>query len=140
MQGTSVTEGRYYTISGAAKELGKHRLTVSHWIKDGEFPATRIGNAVMISEEVLLDMAARPDRRDRPPRGNAVVQGVQKISGTYYTIEGAALELGKHRNTISRWIKEGRLPAIRLGSAVLIPEEAIRALSRNAQSEVERPD
>ena len=129
MQGTSVTEGRYYTISEAAIELGKHRNTVSHWINEGEFPATRIGNAVMISEEVLLDMAARSDRRDRPPRGNAVVQGVQKISGTYYTIEGVAVELGKHRNTISRWIKEGRLPIIRIGNSALIPEEAIRTLS-----------
>ena len=53
----------------------------------------------------------------------------QKISGTYYTASGAAVELGKHRNTITRWVREGRLPAIRLGSAVLIPEEAIRDLA-----------
>lgn len=37
------------------------------------------------------------------------MEEVQKISGTYYTIGGAALELGKHRNTVSRWIREGKL-------------------------------
>ena len=136
MQGKTITGGRYYTISGAAKELGKHRHTVSHWIKEEEFPVTRMGNSVMISEEVLRDMAARPDkgRRDRPPRDDSAVQGLQKISGTYYTIAGAAVELGKHRNTVARWIKEGRLPPIRLGNAILIPEEAIRDLALEADA------
>ena len=113
---------------------------MSHWINEGEFSATRIGNAVMISEEVPRDMTARPDRRDYPPRGNAAVQGVQKISGTYYTMDGAVAVLGKHRNMISRWIKEGRLPMIRIGNSTLIPEDAIHALSRNAQSETDRSD
>ena len=58
-----------------------------------------------------------------------MTQWVQRISGTYYTASGAAVLLGKHRNTVCRWVKEGRLPAIRLGSAVLIPEEAIRGLA-----------
>lgn len=57
------------------------------------------------------------------------MQGVQLVSGTYYTAGGAAALLGKHRNTITRWVKEGRLTAIRLGNAVLIPEEAIRGLA-----------
>ena len=140
MQGTFITEGRYFTVSEAAKELGKHRSTVFYWIRESELQVTRIGNAVMISEEVLRDMAARPDRGDHPPRGRAVVQGVQKINGTYYTIEGAAAELGKHRNTISRWIKEDRMPVTKIGNAVLISEEAICALLRNTQFETERPD
>ena len=53
------------------------------------------------------------------------MQDPGKISGTYYTMNGAASELGKHRNTVSRWIKEGRLPIIRIGNSALIPEEAI---------------
>ena len=53
------------------------------------------------------------------------MQDVEKISGTFYTIDGAAKELGKHRTTISRWIKEGRLPVIRLAHVALTPEEAI---------------
>ena len=57
------------------------------------------------------------------------MEGIKVISGTYYTAGGAAATLGKHRNTITRWVKEGKLPAIRLGSAVLIPEEAIRGLA-----------
>ena len=56
------------------------------------------------------------------------MQGVQKISGTYYTINGAAQELGKHRNTVRRWIRESRLPVIRLGNTVLISEDTIRCL------------
>lgn len=67
------------------------------------------------------------------------MQEVQKISGTYYTMNGAASELGKHRNTVSRWIKEGRLPIVRIGNSAQIPEEAIHAL-RDAQSEIEGPD
>lgn len=133
MQGTSVAEGRYYTISGAAKRLGKHRHTVSHWINEGEFPVTRIGKAVKISEETLRDMAARPDRRIRLPKAESSVQRVQKISGTYYTAGKTAALLGKHLNTIIRWVNEGRLPAVRLGNALLISEEAIRSQSGDEQ-------
>ena len=139
--------GKCYTVSGAARALGKHRHTVSHWIKEGEFPVTRMGNSVMISEEVLCDMAVRPDGRIRihpysrsyPSSTKPKRLGIEKISGTYYTASGAAVQLGKHRNTITRWVKEGKLPAIKLGTAVLIPEEAICAL-RNKQPETDGPD
>ena len=56
------------------------------------------------------------------------------------TMNGAALALEKHRNTVSRWIKEGRLPIIRLGNTALIPEEAIRALLKDGQFERGRAD
>ena len=132
MEEVSVTGSRHYTISAAARELGKHRHTVATWIRKGFYAATRIGNSVRISEEVLREMAARPDGRPHKQQaGTSVMQEVPKvkISGTYYTMEGAASELGKHRNTVSRWIKEGRLPIIRIGNSALIPEEAIRDLA-----------
>lgn len=145
MEEASVAKGRHYTISAAARELGKHRHTVTAWIRRGFYPVTRIGNSVRISEEVLFEMAERPDGRHRKSEGryhnakvSPVMQGVQVISGTYYTVSGAAVELERHRNTITRWVNEGRLPAIKLGRAFLIPEEAIRDLA--GQIDVQESD
>ena len=45
--------------------------------------------------------------------------GKAMISGSFYTIGEAAAQLGRHRNTIARWGKEGRLPITRLGNTAL---------------------
>ena len=50
------------------------------------------------------------------------------ISGTYYSIGEVAKELGRHRNTVSRWIREGRLSAIRVGNIALISKEDLDRL------------
>ena len=47
------------------------------------------------------------------------------ITGSFYTIGEAATRLKKHRNTVSRWIKQGQLPAFQLGNVVLIEKEDV---------------
>jgi excisionase family DNA binding protein len=50
------------------------------------------------------------------------------ITGSFYTIGEAARKLKRHRNTIARWIREGKVNAIHLGNVVLIREEDIAEL------------
>ena len=47
------------------------------------------------------------------------------IIGSFYTLGEAATKLGKHRNTVARWIKEGRFPVTQLGNVVLIRQEDV---------------
>ena len=48
------------------------------------------------------------------------------ITGTFYTIGEAAIQLKKHRNTVSNWAKQGQLPVIRMGNIALIREEDLK--------------
>ena len=53
------------------------------------------------------------------------------ITGTFYTLGEAANKLGKHRNTVARWIRDGKLPATQLGNVVLIRGEDLEHLEKN---------
>ena len=48
------------------------------------------------------------------------------ITGTFYTIGEAAIQLKKHQNTVSNWVKQGQLPVIRMGNIALIREEDLK--------------
>ncbi len=52
------------------------------------------------------------------------------ISGTFYAIGEVAVLLGVHRNTVARWLREGRLEGKRVGNLVLISEGQARRLKR----------
>ena len=52
------------------------------------------------------------------------------ITGTFYTLGEVASKLQKHRNTVARWIKEGKLPATQLGNVVLIRQEDVQQVER----------
>jgi excisionase family DNA binding protein len=45
--------------------------------------------------------------------------------GAHLTVSEAAKRLHIHRRTAYRFIKEGRLPAVVIGSAIRVPEEAL---------------
>jgi excisionase family DNA binding protein len=48
----------------------------------------------------------------------------------YRTAAEAASELGVSLRTVRRWVADGRLPAIRVGRSVRIPQDAYRPASR----------
>ena len=52
------------------------------------------------------------------------------ITGTFYTLGEVANRLQKHRNTVARWIKQGKLPAIHLGNVVLVRKEDVERVIR----------
>ena len=52
------------------------------------------------------------------------------ITGSFYTIGETATRLKKHRNTVSRWIKQGQLPAFQLGNMVLIEKEDVECMEK----------
>ncbi len=56
------------------------------------------------------------------------------ISGTFYTLQEAASLLRKDRHTVSRWIKEGKLPARRVGNLVLIRKQDVQRAERAADT------
>ncbi|MFC1897551.1 helix-turn-helix domain-containing protein [Chloroflexota bacterium] len=48
------------------------------------------------------------------------------LKDEYLTISQGAKELGVTRQTISRWIKEGKIPAEKIGRETIIEREALR--------------
>ena len=49
------------------------------------------------------------------------------ILGTrYYTVPDMATEFGRSEQTISRWIKEGKLNGIKCGNQMLFTEEDVK--------------
>lgn len=48
------------------------------------------------------------------------------LSDEYFTISQAAEQVGVTRQTIARWIKEGRLTAERIGRECLIPKQLVK--------------
>lgn len=51
-----------------------------------------------------------------------------KVSGLFYTIQEAAAYLKVERHTVGRWIQEGRFPAEKVGTVILIERAAIEKL------------
>ena len=47
------------------------------------------------------------------------------------SIEKAGQILGLSKHTLRKWIREGRVPVVRLGRRVLIAEEDIKSLIRS---------
>ena len=48
------------------------------------------------------------------------------LGDEYFTISQAAEQVGVTRQTIARWVKEGRLAGERLGRECLIPKELVK--------------
>lgn len=48
------------------------------------------------------------------------------LKDTYFTISQAAKQMGVTRQTISRWIEEGKFPAEKIGREVLIKKDDLR--------------
>jgi len=55
---------------------------------------------------------------------------VTMIDRPYRTAAEAASELGVSLRTVRRWVADGRLPSIRVGRSVRIPQDAYRPESR----------
>jgi excisionase family DNA binding protein len=55
---------------------------------------------------------------------------LDKVKRDYYTLGQAAQELELNPATLWRWIKDGKLPAERLGREVLIEKKAVDALRK----------
>jgi excisionase family DNA binding protein len=53
---------------------------------------------------------------------------VSTDAGATYKRQKAADELGIHLNTLDKLIKQGKIPAIKLGRAVRIPRAAIEEM------------
>lgn len=53
------------------------------------------------------------------------------------TVEDAAIRLSVSTKSIRRWIEAGELPAVRLGRAVRIKEEAVAGFVDGRQIEIE---
>lgn len=58
-------------------------------------------------------------RRDRSPAGKPIL-------GALVGPGEAARRLGVTTRTVQRWLHEGRLPAVRIGTRLKVPEEALR--------------
>ncbi len=47
-----------------------------------------------------------------------------------YSLKDAAILLGVHVNTIRRWIKEGKIKAVKMGKNWKIPSEEMNRVSK----------
>jgi len=50
------------------------------------------------------------------------------ISDKYYTVKELCQLLKRDKSTIYKWIREGKLKAIKVGGKYLIPEEEVKKI------------
>ena len=110
-----------YTIEETADLMEVNRSTVYRWLRAGRLPGEDIGGVVLIPRWAVEIIKEERDAKRS-----------HMISGSFYTIGEAAAQLGRHRNTIARWGKEGRLPITRLGNTALIRKEDVDRLKAQA--------
>lgn len=55
-----------------------------------------------------------------------------EIAEHFYTLTEAAQRLGVERHTVSRWIKDGKLQAQKVGGVVFIERAAVERMARDA--------
>jgi excisionase family DNA binding protein len=60
-----------------------------------------------------------------------------KISDFFYTEGGAAEALGIRRETIWRWIKQGKFDVQRFGSVVFIPKDEVELVKKRRERDVQ---
>jgi len=153
--------GAMLTVNEVAKRLGVSRETVYQWIRNGRLPSVRPSRRVIrIPEEALehagLGRAAQANLETGDQQDGVVVitagqltriveravrRAVQEAlaahtsgaNGGLLTVNEVAQRFGVDRETVYRWVKEGRLPSVRPSPrAIRIPATALESADGRA--------
>jgi excisionase family DNA binding protein len=82
----------------------------------------------------------KSQRQLQQPSGRRGLQRARTLSDELCTVQFAAEQLKLHRKTILRFIREGRLPAMRVGKSYRIKRSDLHALAGlPAQNEIAAP-
>src|SRR5437867_7515382 len=101
----------FYTSAEVAGILGVSRCTVAYWVRPGFLSATRDGRRYRFrANEVVRYLAQR---------------GSPSLLQAGLTTDRAATVLGIRRETVSQYIRAGRLHAGHVGRAWVLSEEEI---------------
>lgn len=125
-----LVENQFVTLERAAHELSVHTRTIRRWIQDGKLPATRIGRKYLIPIKVFEGLLPpeTPLQASLKPQASALPEQGLPLRSQFVTLERAAQDFNVHVGTVRRWVREGTLPATKVGRRYLIPSKAIEGL------------
>ncbi|MBI4713228.1 MAG: helix-turn-helix domain-containing protein [Planctomycetes bacterium] len=118
---------RPLTLNELAHYLKVSRLTLMRWIKKGQLPAKKMGGRWVVEERILHKFSIERDPNlftAESPKKPAPVADIYSSTGirqaTYQDnrpvkLKEVADNLGVCRRSVTNWIKEGKLAAVKMG-------------------------
>ena len=117
------------TVLEAAARLGRNPETIRRWIREGRVATARAGRQLMLHEHDVFELEGRsPIPRavaERSPMYQAAAGTGSGRQAGALTVPEVARRLGRNPETVRRWIREGRLPAHKVGGQHLIDQHTL---------------
>jgi excisionase family DNA binding protein len=105
---------KYLTIPNVAELLGLSRVAVYFQVQKGKIPAIKIGGEYLIEKNIITQI-------DEPKQE----EHKKEISKKYYSVAEISAMFGINRQTVARKIKEGQIPATRVGRHYVIDQSVV---------------
>ena len=105
----------YLSLSEAEEALRREvsRFWLLQRIRAGQVPARKIGSRWFVPEEALESLKQQIRKREK----------AQKIPEGYVSVQEVLSRTRLHRNTVYRWLKQGKIPARKMNGKWFIPVE-----------------
>jgi excisionase family DNA binding protein len=135
------------TVPDAARIAEVDPETVRRWIRAGRLVARKVGSQYLIAEADLAESInglapSAPVAFGHRTGESATPYGVgEAVPGErQLTVSEAARRARRNPETVRRWVREGKLPATRAGTQVVIDEHDLAVLLGEASDTLPMPD
>lgn len=109
----------YLSLAEVEESLGRvSRTWLLQRIKARQVPAKKIGSRWFVPEEAVASLEQEIEKLER----------ARKIPEGYVSIQEVTSRTRLHRNTVYRWIRQGRIPAKKIDGKWLIPVESFQEI------------
>lgn len=137
-------------VPEAARRVQRDPETIRRWIRSGKLAARKVGTQYMIDGDDL-DAYVRGVFSSSPPSGAGRAQALHESGAPYIagdvpqedkvlTVPEAARRARRNPETVRRWIREGKLPATRVGTQLVLDERDLAAFLGEPEDTVPLPD
>lgn len=137
-------------VPEAARRVQRDPETIRRWIRSGKLVARKVGTQYMIDEDDL-DACVRGVFSSSPPSGAGRAHALHESGAPYIagdvpqedkvlTVPEAARRARRNPETVRRWIREGKLPATRVGTQFVLDERDLAVFLGEPEDTVPLPD
>jgi len=138
------------TVGEAARRAERDPETIRRWIRSGRLKARKVGTQYLIDEDHLGD-GMRGVTSPYPPSSAERAHELHEARAPYIaqdvpqgdrvlTVPEAARRARRNPETVRRWIREGKLPATKVGTQLMLDERDLAAFLGGAGETVPLPE
>ena len=133
------------TVPEAARRAGLDPETIRRWIRAGRLASAKVGSQYLIDDADLSDaiaghVAAGSAARWHWAGETTAPYGVGEGAKSRLTVSQAARRARRNPETVRRWVREGKLPATRAGTQIVIDERDLSAFLGETSDTLPMPD